>query len=250
MDVASASSSTPNAAAGVATAMSAHQASTSCLFRIMQYGLQHEHVTSRQHICQSSFPQGQATHRRAPLRTLFNERTASLVGVRPRVLPVFFRASSAGAQYEERGASEEVRLLFPRRWTDGPCAVRVRRSYRCGRRAGHNALGNRWRKWNEKIPGISTIVLVLREPKAVVGSMKAAMAWCTWNYRIPASKTRMPTRTACVRGLASSRISFQHSTGHSLWVQYENEAVVWPLIGEERDGRLEDTLPGGTLIAP
>ena len=171
MDVASASSSTPNAAAGVATAMSAHQASTSCLFRIMQYGLQHEHVTSRQHICQSSFPQGQATHRRAPLRTLFNERTASLVGVRPRVLPVFFRASSAGAQYEERGASEEVRLLFPRRWTDGPCAVRVRRSYRCGRRAGHNALGNRWRKWNEKIPGISTIVLVLREPKVVVGSV-------------------------------------------------------------------------------
>ena len=42
VDAASASRNTPNAAAGVAIAMSADHASTSCLFLIVQYGLQHE----------------------------------------------------------------------------------------------------------------------------------------------------------------------------------------------------------------
>ncbi|MBG6059409.1 hypothetical protein RCH16_002632 [Cryobacterium sp. MP_M5] len=133
---------------------------------------------------------------------------------------------------------------------------------------------------NENIPGISTIVLVLRDPKAVVGSVDERTDGLVYvelpnpgghdpdayqdglregssvvAYLVPASDgvpvEGVDTAIADPKaGRPAGQALYLPAGPQALILQYENEAVVWPLIGEARDGRLEDTLPGGKLIAP
>lgn len=133
---------------------------------------------------------------------------------------------------------------------------------------------------NTEAPGISTIVLVLRDPKTVVGSvgegsdgfvyielpnpgsqesdayqggLRAGSAIVA--YLVPASEGA-PVEgvdtaiTDSKAGRPAGQALYLPAGPQALILQHENEAVVWPLIGEKRDGRLEDTLPGGKLIAP
>lgn len=133
---------------------------------------------------------------------------------------------------------------------------------------------------NDTIPGISTIVLVLRDPKAVMGSVNEVTDGFVY-IELPnpggqqtdayQKGLRAGSRVVAYLGPASDGAPVEgvdtaiaepeagRPAGQALYIpagpqalilQYENSAVVWPLIGEERDGSLEDTLPGGKLIAP
>jgi len=133
---------------------------------------------------------------------------------------------------------------------------------------------------NENAPGISTIVLVLRDPKFVTGDsqqgndgfvyielpnpgqqdsdayrdgLRAGSAVVA--YLVPAAdgapSEGVDTAIADPKaGRPSGQDLFQPAGPQALVLQFEDEAVVWPLIGEKRDGRIEDTLPDGDLIAP
>lgn len=130
-----------------------------------------------------------------------------------------------------------------------------------------------------KEPGISTIVLVVRESKAVLGSLPEGNDGLVYVelpnpgqqeaeayegglragsrvvvYLVPAGdgKPREDVDVAIAdpdAGRPAGQALFITSGPQGLILQYENAPVVWPLIGEQRDGSLEDTLPGGELIA-
>ncbi|MBX0302026.1 hypothetical protein K2F54_18880 [Cryobacterium sp. 1639] len=132
---------------------------------------------------------------------------------------------------------------------------------------------------NENIPGISTIVLVLRDAKAVVGSVDEGSDGLVYvelqnpgqqdpdayqdglregsrvvAYLLPAFDGALVEGTDIAiaepkAGRPVGQALYMPTGPQALILQYEDEAVVWPLIGEKRDGSLEDTLPGGELIA-
>ena len=133
---------------------------------------------------------------------------------------------------------------------------------------------------NEEIPGVSTIVLVLRNPRAVVGSVDEGNDGLVYvelqnpggqdpdayqdglregssvvAFLLPASDGASVEGVDIAiadpkAGRPAGQALYMPAGPQALILQYENEAVVWPLIGEKRDGNLEDTLPGGELIAP
>jgi len=133
---------------------------------------------------------------------------------------------------------------------------------------------------SESAPVGSTMVLVLRDPQAVLGSFSEDS-----DGFIYVELTAPPIREAdayqdspCIGGsivaylapaadgapvegvdTAVAEPSAGRPVGQALYIpagpqalilQYDSEAVVWPLIGEQREGKLVDTLPDGTLIAP
>jgi len=128
-------------------------------------------------------------------------------------------------------------------------------------------------------PGISTIVVVLSDTEAVRGDLPAGNDGLLYvelpnpgqqeagaydgglragarvvAYLVPAGDGE-PTDDVDFAiaepeaGRPAGQALFITAGPQGLILQYENEAVVWPLIGEQRDGNLEDTLPGGQLIA-
>jgi len=133
---------------------------------------------------------------------------------------------------------------------------------------------------SESAPVGSTMVLVLRDPRAVLGDLSEdsdgfvyveltappmieADAYqdspCTGAsivaYLGPAADG------APVEGVdtAVAEPSAGRPAGQALYIpvgpqalilEYDSETVVWPLTGEKREGSLADTLPDGTLIAP
>jgi hypothetical protein len=132
---------------------------------------------------------------------------------------------------------------------------------------------------NENIPGVSTIVLVLRDLKAVAGSVDEDSDGLVYvelqnpgqqdpdayqdglregssvvAYLLPAFDGALVVGTDVAiadpkAGRPAGQALYMPAGPQALILQYEDEAVVWPLIGEKRDGRLEDALPGGKLIA-
>ncbi|MET3770154.1 hypothetical protein ABIB15_002861 [Marisediminicola sp. UYEF4] len=133
---------------------------------------------------------------------------------------------------------------------------------------------------NEKIPGVSTIVLVLRDPMVVSGSVEENSDGFVYvelpnpggqetdayqdglragssvvAYLDPASDGApvegVDTAIADSKaGRPAGQALYLPAGPQALILQYENNAVVWPLIGQERDGEIKETLPGGNLIAP
>ncbi|CAN5325798.1 hypothetical protein BH09ACT5_BH09ACT5_08340 [soil metagenome] len=132
---------------------------------------------------------------------------------------------------------------------------------------------------NEKLPGASTIVLVLRDVTAVQGSLAERSDGFVYielpnpggrkpdayqdglraganvvAYLVPGFEGA-PTKGVDVAvanpkaGRPQGQALYLPAGPQALALQYENEAVVWPLIGEELHGALADTLPGGKLIA-
>ena len=132
---------------------------------------------------------------------------------------------------------------------------------------------------NENVPGISTIVLVLNDPKVVEGGLDDGSDGLVYvelqnpgqqepgayqdglragssvvAYLVPSWDGVQVEGTDIaiadpMAGRPAGQALYLPAGPQALILQYENEAVVWPLLGEERDGELEDTLPGGTLIA-
>ena len=128
--------------------------------------------------------------------------------------------------------------------------------------------------------GISTIVLVLRDVKAVQGNLEEGGDGFIYielpnpgqrepeayaeglrtgarvvSYLYPASdgapQKDVDTGIADPRaGRPDGQPLYIPSSPQALILQYQGEAVVWPFTGEIRDGRLEDTVPGGSLWAP
>ena len=134
---------------------------------------------------------------------------------------------------------------------------------------------------NENAPVGSTMVLVLRDPEAVLGdfsegsdgfvyvelpappALQDADAYqdgpCTGAsvvaYLTPASDGA-PVEGVDIAiedpqaGRPAGQALYIPAGPQALILQYDDEAVVWPLTGEKREGSLADTLPDGTLIAP
>jgi len=133
---------------------------------------------------------------------------------------------------------------------------------------------------NEEAAGISTIVLVLRDAKFVLGAAERNSDGFVYvelpnpgqqeplayqdglrsgasvvAYLLPASDGEpadgVDTAIADAKaGRPAGQALYQPVGPQALILQFEDEAVVWPLIGEQREGKLEDTLPSGNLIAP
>ncbi|MET4637703.1 hypothetical protein ABIE24_000923 [Mycetocola sp. 2940] len=133
---------------------------------------------------------------------------------------------------------------------------------------------------NENAAGVSTIVLVLRDAKEVLGSVDDGNDGFVYielpnpgqqepgaysdglrtgsdvvAYLLPASDGAPAEGVDIaiadpVAGRPDGQALYVPTAPQALILQHQDEAVVWPLIGEKRDGRIEDTLPGGKLIAP
>ena len=132
---------------------------------------------------------------------------------------------------------------------------------------------------NEKAPPYQTIVLVLRDVQAIQGSFEQDNDGYVYielpnpgqrepsayedglfpgsnvvAYLMPAfdgvlvegSDVAMADPEA---GRPLGQALYQPTGPQALILQHGTDAVVWPLIGEKRDGSLEDALPGGELIA-
>ena len=133
---------------------------------------------------------------------------------------------------------------------------------------------------NESEPGVPTVVLVLRDVQAVAGSLDGGTDGFVYvelpypgqhdveayldgfrtgsdvvAYLVPASDG-LPQEGVDVAiadpqaGRPDGQALYIPAGPQALVLQHKDEAVVWPLIGERRDGRIDDALPGGTLIAP
>ncbi|MGV8883828.1 MAG: hypothetical protein ACOH19_16900 [Rhodoglobus sp.] len=133
---------------------------------------------------------------------------------------------------------------------------------------------------NDEEPGVSTIVLVLRDVTAVQGSLEGGNdgfvyielenpgqlepqayvgGLCTGSTVVaylgvaPLGEPEKGIDRAIAEPLAGrpDGQALYRTIGHqALILQHPGEPVVWPLTGEQRDGTIEDTLPDGTLIAP
>ncbi len=129
-------------------------------------------------------------------------------------------------------------------------------------------------------PGISTIVLVLRDPKAVLGTLPVSndghlyvelpnpgqqeteaysdglRAGAQVVAYLAEAGDGKPAENVDVAiadpdaGRPAGQALFIPAGPQGLILQYGEEAIVWPLIGEQREGALQETLPGGDLIAP
>jgi hypothetical protein len=132
---------------------------------------------------------------------------------------------------------------------------------------------------NEKAPPYQTIVLVLRDAEAVVGSLEddgddfvyvelpnpgqreptayedglfpgsnvvAYLMQAFDGVLVEGSDVAMADPAA---GRPPGQALYQPTGPQALILQHGTDAVVWPLIGEKREGKLEDALPGGQLIA-
>ncbi len=132
---------------------------------------------------------------------------------------------------------------------------------------------------NKSIPGVSTIVLVLRSVTAVAGEVDEGTDGFVYvelpnpggrgtdayrnglragssvvAYLVPASDGA-PAEGVDVgiadpkAGRPDGQALYAPSGPQAIVLKYENNPLVWVLIGEEREGQLEDTLPDGNLIA-
>jgi hypothetical protein len=133
---------------------------------------------------------------------------------------------------------------------------------------------------NDAVPEISTIVLVLQDVVVASGALHGGSDGFIYvelpnpgnqkpleyedglragsrvvAYLVPASDGA-PAEGIDIAvadpgsGRPAGQVLFLPAGPQGLLVQYENEGIVWPLIGEQRRGKLVDALPGGDLIAP
>ena len=132
---------------------------------------------------------------------------------------------------------------------------------------------------NDQAPEISTIVLVLGHAKPVLGSLEQDSDGFVYlelpnpggreakeyqdglragaevvAYLVPASDgapaENIDSAIADSKaGRPPGQALYLPAGPQALILKYQDEALVWPLIGQQLDGRLEDTLPGGKLIA-
>ena len=133
---------------------------------------------------------------------------------------------------------------------------------------------------NEKAPETTTIVLVVRDARATLGALEQGSDGFVYielpnpgqqepsaykdglyagssvvAYLVPAFDGEHVEGTDMgiadpKAGRPDGQALYQPAGPQALILQHGSDAVVWPLIGEKRDGKLEDALPGGQLIAP
>jgi hypothetical protein len=133
---------------------------------------------------------------------------------------------------------------------------------------------------NENVVPYRTIVLVLRDANAVVGSLEPATDGFVYielpnpgqrepsayqdglfagssvvAYLVPAFDGELAEGSDvgianAGAGRPAGQALYQPSGPQGLILQHDADPVVWPLIGEVRDGILEEALPSGELIAP
>ena len=133
---------------------------------------------------------------------------------------------------------------------------------------------------NDSVPGVPTIVLVLRDATVAQGSLAegndgfvyielpgpverdpdadahSPLAGCQVVAYLGPSSDGAPREDIDIAiaeplaGRPAGQALYIPSGPQSLILQYEDDRVMWPLIGETREGVLEDTLPTGNLIAP
>jgi hypothetical protein len=128
-------------------------------------------------------------------------------------------------------------------------------------------------------PAASTIVLVLRDVKVELGQLDEGSDGFVY-VELPNAGTQKPEAYedglpagssvvayllpapdgAPIEGLDSAiadpkagrpegQALYQTANPQALIIQHDDDPVVWPLIGEKRDGQIADTLPDGELTA-
>jgi hypothetical protein len=132
---------------------------------------------------------------------------------------------------------------------------------------------------SEDVPGVSTIVLVLRDVEVAVGTLEEGSDGFVYielpnpggqkpeayrdglragsgvvAYLLPAPDgTPIEGVDSVITDPDSGRPDGQPlyltANPQALILQHDGDAIVWPMIGKKQHGRIEDTLPGGNLIA-